>query len=85
MTHALNIVWNPSQGIDLGFFMIRYYSLCCSCFWIGLVYNIYDRENESIEKLDSLFIWTVLATLGAVWDMFFGIFPQSFTGNIFTF
>jgi prolipoprotein diacylglyceryltransferase len=39
-----------------------------------LVYNenIYDRENESIEKLDSLFIWTVLATLlGAVWDMFF--------------
>jgi prolipoprotein diacylglyceryl transferase len=25
--------------------------------------NIYDRENESIEKLDSLFIWTVLATL----------------------
>ena len=27
MTHALNIVWNPSEGIDLGFFIIRYYSL----------------------------------------------------------
>jgi prolipoprotein diacylglyceryltransferase len=26
MTHALNIVWNP-EGIDLGFFIIRYYSL----------------------------------------------------------
>jgi prolipoprotein diacylglyceryl transferase len=25
--------------------------------------KIFDRENESIEKLDSLFIWTVLATL----------------------
>jgi hypothetical protein len=27
MTHALNIVWNPSEGIDLGFFIIRFYSL----------------------------------------------------------
>ncbi|HEX9151187.1 MAG TPA: prolipoprotein diacylglyceryl transferase, partial [Flavobacterium sp.] len=25
--------------------------------------NIFEREGESIEKLDSLFIWTVLATL----------------------
>jgi prolipoprotein diacylglyceryltransferase len=33
--------------------------------WIGLVYNenIYDPKTESIEKLDHLFIWTVLATL----------------------
>jgi prolipoprotein diacylglyceryl transferase len=66
MTHALNIVWNPSQGIDLGFFMIRYYSLMfVVAFGLGwyIMKNIYDRENESIEKLDSLFIWTVLATL----------------------
>jgi hypothetical protein len=27
MTHALNIVWNPSEGIDLGFFYYWYYSL----------------------------------------------------------
>ena len=27
MTLASNIVWNPSEGMDLGFFMIRYYSL----------------------------------------------------------
>jgi len=25
--------------------------------------KIFENENESLEKLDSLFIWTVLATL----------------------
>jgi phosphatidylglycerol:prolipoprotein diacylglycerol transferase len=66
MTHALNIVWNPSEGIDLGFFTIRFYSLMfVIAFGLGwyIMKNIYERENESIEKLDSLFIWTVLATL----------------------
>ncbi|WP_347053181.1 prolipoprotein diacylglyceryl transferase [Flavobacterium olei] len=66
MTHALNIVWNPSEGIDLGFFMIRYYSLMfVIAFGLGwfLMKKIFQRENESIEKLDSLFVWTVLATL----------------------
>jgi prolipoprotein diacylglyceryl transferase len=66
MTHALNIVWNPSQGIDLGFFMIRYYSLMfVIAFGLGwyIMKNIFEREGESIEKLDSLFIWSVLATL----------------------
>lgn len=66
MTHALNIVWNPSQGIDLGFFVIRFYSLMfVVAFGLGwyIMKNIFERENESIEKLDSLFIWTVLATL----------------------
>jgi len=66
MTHALNIVWNPSEGIDLGFFIIRFYSLMfVIAFGLGwyIMKNIFDRENVSIEKLDSLFIWTVLATL----------------------
>lgn len=66
MTHALNIVWNPSEGINLGFFMIRYYSLMfVIAFGLGwfIMKKIFDRENESIEKLDSLFVWTVLATL----------------------
>jgi prolipoprotein diacylglyceryl transferase len=66
MTHALNIVWNPAEGIDLGFFLIRYYSLMfVIAFGLGwyIMKNIFDREGESIEKLDSLFIWTVLATL----------------------
>ncbi len=76
MTHALNIVWNPSEGIDLGFFVIRYYSLMfVIAFGLGwyIMKNIFERENESIDKLDSLFIWTVLATLiGArLGDVFF--------------
>jgi len=60
------MVWNPSEGIDLGFFMIRYYSLMfVVAFGLGwyLMKKIFDRENEPIDKLDSLFIWTVLATL----------------------
>ncbi len=76
MTHALNIVWNPSEGIDLGFFVIRFYSLMfVIAFGLGwyIMKNIFERENESIDKLDSLFIWTVLATLiGArLGDVFF--------------
>ncbi|QZK89780.1 prolipoprotein diacylglyceryl transferase [Flavobacterium sp. CHNK8] len=66
MTHALNLVWNPSEGIDLGFFMIRFYSLMfVVAFGLGwyIMKHIFEREGESIEKLDSLFIWTVLATL----------------------
>ena len=66
MTHALQIAWNPSEGIDLGFFIIRYYSLMfVVVFALGwlITKRIFDRENEPIEKLDSLFIWTVVATL----------------------
>ncbi|GIZ07715.1 prolipoprotein diacylglyceryl transferase [Flavobacterium sp. UMI-01] len=66
MTHALNIVWNPSEGIDLGFFVIRFYSLMfVIAFGLGwyIMKKIFERENESLEKLDSLFVWTVLATL----------------------
>lgn len=66
MTTALSIVWNPSEGIDLGFFIIRYYSLMfVIAFALGwyLMKHIFIRENESIEKLDSLFIYTFLATL----------------------
>lgn len=66
MTHALNIIWNPSEGIDLGFFVIRFYSLMfVIAFGLGwyIMKNIFERENESLESLDSLFIWTVLATL----------------------
>lgn len=66
MTLPLQFVWNPSEGIDLGFFVIRYYSLMfVLAFGLGwyIMKKIFDRENEPIEKLDSLFIWTVVATL----------------------
>jgi prolipoprotein diacylglyceryl transferase len=66
MTNFLSIIWNPAEGIDLGFFMIRYYSLMfVVAFGLGwyIMKHIFDREHEPIEKLDSMFIWTVLATL----------------------
>lgn len=66
MSHSLNVTWNPSEGIDLGFFMVRYYSLMfVIAFGLGwfIMKKIFERENESLEKLDSLFVWTVLATL----------------------
>jgi len=66
MIHALNMVWNPSEGIDLGFFMLRYYSLMfVVAFGLGwyIMKHIYQREEETIEKLDNLFVYTVVATL----------------------
>jgi len=66
MTPMQQIIWNPSEGIDLGFFVVRYYSLMfVIAFGLGwyIMKRIFERENESLEKLDSLFIWTVLATL----------------------
>ncbi|MBL0013099.1 MAG: prolipoprotein diacylglyceryl transferase [Flavobacterium sp.] len=66
MSLPLSMVWNPTEGIDLGFFVIRYYSLMfVIAFGLGwyIMKHIFERENESLEKLDSLFIWTVLATL----------------------
>lgn len=66
MTTALNIVWNPSEGIDLGFFVIRFYSLMfVIAFVLGwyIMKKVFERENESIEKLDTLFIYTFIATL----------------------
>lgn len=61
-----HFIWNPSEGIDLGFFVIRYYSLMfVIAFGLGwyIMKKIFERENEPLEKLDSLFIWTVLSTL----------------------
>lgn len=66
LIHSLNFVWNPTEGIDLGFFIIRYYSLTwVLAFVIGwqIMKRIFIRENEPIEKLDSLFIYTVVATM----------------------
>ena len=64
--HFLSFVWNPSEGIDLGFFTIRYYSLmfviAFSLGWI-LTKRIYDRENQGSDKMDKLFIYVVVATL----------------------
>jgi prolipoprotein diacylglyceryl transferase len=60
------MIWNPSEGISLGFFTIRFYSLMfVIAFGLGwyIMKHIFIREKEPIEKLDTLFIWTVIATL----------------------
>jgi len=65
----LAITWDPSLGIDLGFFVIRYYSLMfVLAFGLGLTLmkKIFIKDGLSLEKLDKLFVYTVLATvLGA--------------------
>lgn len=66
MTHALSIVWNPQKGIDLGFFTLHFYSLLwVAAFALGwfVMKKIYIREGESMEKLDKLFITTLIATM----------------------
>lgn len=66
MNNALYMVWNPSEGIDLGFITIRFYSLMfVVAFGLGwyIMKAIYNREEQSIEKLDNLFLYTVIATL----------------------
>ena len=60
------MIWNPTEGIDLGFFMIRFYSLTwVAAFALGwyITKFIFERENESIEKLDNLFVYTIVATM----------------------
>ena len=66
MNNALYMVWNPSEGFDLGFITLRFYSLMfVVAFGLGwyVMKGIYNREGQSIEKLDNLFVYTVVATL----------------------
>lgn len=60
------IYWDAPEGIDLGILTIHYYSLMfVIAFSLGwyLMKNIYNREGVPLEKLDSLFVYTVIATL----------------------
>jgi prolipoprotein diacylglyceryl transferase len=66
MTHFLSIVWNQPDGFSLGPINLHYYSLgFVVAFGLGWVImkKIFDREGEPVEKLDKLFIYTLLATL----------------------
>ncbi len=63
----LSIDWDPSiELVKIGSFAVRYYSLMfVIAFVLGLqiMKKIFKREGVSVEKLDSLFIYTVIATL----------------------
>lgn len=64
--HALQIVWDPSKGIDLGFFTLHYYSLMwIVAFILGLqiMKRIYKNENQTEDSLDSLFIYAVVGIM----------------------
>jgi prolipoprotein diacylglyceryl transferase len=66
VTQFLSFVWNPSEGFEIGSFTVRFYSLMfVIAFGLGwyIMKYIFVRENEPLEKLDSLFIYTVIATL----------------------
>ena len=63
----LGITWNPDDTLfKLGFLQIKYYNLLwIVAFAVGwfLMKKIFDNEKKSVEKLDSLFIYTVVATM----------------------
>jgi phosphatidylglycerol:prolipoprotein diacylglycerol transferase len=62
----LAIKWEPSLGIDLGFFVVRWYSLMfVAAFLLGLhlMKKIYIKDEIPIEKLDVLFMYTFISML----------------------
>lgn len=65
--HYLGITWNPNETLfTLGFIQIKYYNLLwIIAFALGwyIMKRIFDHEKKSLEKLDSLFIHTVLGTM----------------------
>jgi len=79
------MIWNPTEGIDLGFFMIRFYSLTwVTAFALGwyIMKFIFDREKLSLEKLDNVFVYTIVATmLGARLGHVIFYEPELFTND----
>ena len=67
MNFLLSIDWNFNPDLfKLGSFPIKYYSLMyVLAFVIGLqlMKKIYIKDSISLEKLDSIFIYTVIAML----------------------
>jgi phosphatidylglycerol---prolipoprotein diacylglyceryl transferase len=66
--HFLQIVWDPaSDGINIvGNFTIHYYSMMwMTAFIFGwfIMKKVYKNENQSNEKLDALFIYSVVGIM----------------------
>lgn len=60
------MIWNPSEGITIGSFTLRFYSLMfVIAFGLGyyIMKKIYEREKRSQDELDKLFMYTFIATL----------------------
>lgn len=65
--YFLGFTWNPNETLfKIGFLQIKYYNLLwITAFILGwfITKRIFLREKKSLEQLDSLFIYTVLATM----------------------
>lgn len=65
--YFLGIIWNPNETLfSIGPLQIKYYNLLwITAFAVGWVImkRIFSNEKKSVEQLDSLFIYTVLATM----------------------
>jgi phosphatidylglycerol:prolipoprotein diacylglycerol transferase len=64
--HLLAIIWNPIEAIDLVFFTLRFYSLSwVLAFGLGwyAMKPIFEREGETLDSLDKLFGYTLIATM----------------------
>jgi prolipoprotein diacylglyceryl transferase len=62
----LHPIWNPNEGIDLGFFEIKFYSMMfVLAFGLGLfiMTKIYKKEGLSEKQLDSLFVYSIVSIL----------------------
>ena len=63
----LQIDWNPAPEIfKIGSFYVRYYSLMFVIAFMLVLYlmkKLFINDKIPIEKLDSLFIYTIIATL----------------------
>lgn len=63
---SLKVIWNPLEGIDLGFFTIHFYSLSyVIAFVLGwyIIKPIFKRDGVGMDKLDPLFMYTVIGCL----------------------
>ncbi len=65
--YFLGITWNPNETLfSLGPLQIKYYNLLwITAFGLGwfIMKRIFTNEKKTVEQLDSLFIYTVLATM----------------------
>lgn len=63
---SLKVIWNPLEGLDLVFFKLHFYSLSyVIAFILGwyIIKPIFKRDGVSVEKLDPLFMYTVIGCL----------------------
>lgn len=85
---AIDMVWDPSKGLDLGFFTLHYYSVMwIIAFLLGLqiMKRIYKHEGQSDASLDSLFIYAVVGImLGARLGHVIFYQPELFTEDFFS-